>query len=403
MGRAASTAARGAERARSELAARLIDRRAEIEQAVLTRAYSVSDPSEAADPTYVDGLRAAVSAALDFSLATVERGEERAPPIPAPLLNQARLAARNGVSLDTVLRRYFAGYTLIGDFLVGEAEGIGLKGAALKRLLRAQAALFDRVVTVVTEEFSREAEGRLDSAEQRRAERVKRLLDGELLDTSELEYELNGHHLGAIASGPEAAEASRELAKALDCRLLLVRRGEGTVWAWLGGRCAFDPAELERVVSETWPGQTSLAIGEPGEGLAGWRLTHRQACAALPIALYGRGPFVRYADVALLASILQDDLLATSLRELYLAPLEHERDGGEALRRTLRSYFAADRNVSSTAAALGVNRQTVVNRLRAIEERFDRPLRSCAAEVETALSLQELGYPILPHAALARG
>ena len=41
----------------------------------------------------------------------------------------------------------------------------------------------------------------------------------------------------------------------------------------------------------------------------------------------GPEPFVRYVDVALLAAVLQDDLLATSLRKLYLEPLEAERDG----------------------------------------------------------------------------
>jgi hypothetical protein len=33
-----------------------------------------------------------------------------------------RLAARKGVRLDTVLRRYLAGYTLFGDFLIEETE-----------------------------------------------------------------------------------------------------------------------------------------------------------------------------------------------------------------------------------------------------------------------------------------
>jgi hypothetical protein len=41
------------------------------------------------------------------------------------LLVQARLAARSDVSLDIVLRRYFAGYSLLGDFLVGEADRLG--------------------------------------------------------------------------------------------------------------------------------------------------------------------------------------------------------------------------------------------------------------------------------------
>jgi len=92
------------------------------------------------------------------------------------LLAQARLAARNGVSLDTVLRHYFAGYTLLGDFLTQEAgDGDLLRGATFQDVMRAQAILFDRLVA---DEYRREEVGRLDSAEQRRTERIQRLLSG---------------------------------------------------------------------------------------------------------------------------------------------------------------------------------------------------------------------------------
>jgi PucR C-terminal helix-turn-helix domain/GGDEF-like domain len=379
------------ERARNDLAERLRARRAEIEQAMLTRAYAISDPTEAADPTYAEGLRAAVSAAIDYGLAGIEAGGERPPPVPDVLLTQARFAARNGVSLDTVLRRYFAGYTLLGDFMVEECQQDGLlEGPTLKRLLRAQAALFDRLVAAVTEEHSRESENRPGSTEQRRAEHVERLLAGELLETSALQYDFNAHHLGAIAVGLGVADAFRDLALALDRRLLLIRRGGGVAWAWLGGRRGLDPTDLEHGVSSTWPPQVPLAIGEPGQGLAGWRLTHRQAAAALPIALRGPEAMVRYADVALLAMALRDDLLATSLEKLYLEPLTGEQNDGATLRQTLHAYFAAGRNASSAAATLGVSRQTINSRLRAIEEKIARPLETCAAELETAMSLQRL-------------
>ena len=49
------------------------------------------------------------------------------------------------------------------------------------------------------------------------------------------------------------------------------------------------------------PAEVALAIGEPGQGLAGWRFSHRQAAAALPIALHSDRTHTRYADVALLA------------------------------------------------------------------------------------------------------
>jgi hypothetical protein len=381
--------------ARLDLVARLQARRGDIEQAVLTRVYAIADPTQAADPAYAEGLRAAVSAALDHGIVSIESGAKHIPQVPTPLLAQARLAARNRVSLDTVLRRYFAGYTVLGDFLVQEAAGSGLlRDSDLKSLLRAQATSLDEVLAAVSEEYAREADGQFETVEDRRGERVERLLAGELLDASELAYDLDLWHIGLVVSGAPAKAQVRQLADGLDRRLLAVCRDEGTTWAWLGGRRRIDPSELDLAISSAWPAESSVAIGEPGLGLAGWRLTHRQAAAALPIVLRSARSVVHYADVALLASICRDDLLAISLRSLYLTPLAEERDGGAALRETLRAYFAADRKVSSAAAALGVSRRTVFNRLRAIEERLGRSLSAFATQIEAALSLDEFAGPI---------
>jgi len=145
-----------------------------------------------------------------------------------------------------------------------------------------------------------------------------------------------------------------------------------------------------------------LAIGEPARGLAGWRQTHRQAQAALVVALRRNGiprngiphtqgvTFTRYADVALLATALKDEALAKALIDIYLAPLEDSRGSGPVLRQTLRAYLAAERSVSSAAVALGVVRKTVESRLRAIEEKLGRTLHPCPAELEVALLLDEI-------------
>jgi DNA-binding PucR family transcriptional regulator len=97
---------------------------------------------------------------------------------------------------------------------------------------------------------------------------------------------------------------------------------------------------------------------------------------------------VRYAEAGLLASVTGDELLLESLRQAYLTPLCEERDGGEALRETLRTYLGTGRNVSSAAAALGLNRETVRKRLRVAEERIGRLIDHCAAELEIALRLE---------------
>lgn len=372
----------------SALASRLRARLPELEASIATRVYAISDPSEVADPTYLHSLNGALTVALDYALDAIELGERRAPGVPPALLAEARLAARAGVALDTVLRRYVSGNALFGDFLVEEAERAEVPGSALHDLLRRQATLFDRLLEAVSEEHVRAAKSWPSSTAERRRECVKSLLAGEQVDHSELEYDLDGHHLALMAKGEASPEVMQVLAGRLDRRLLAVCREEEPIWAcWLGGRHPLEAEQALRALGEISLDRVSVTVGESGEGLAGWRLSHRQAKAALPIAERRGQAILRYADVALLASILRDDLVATSLHQLYLEPLERARDGGGVARETLRAYFAAERNISSTAAVLGVDRRTVTNRIRAIEDLFGRPLKDFAVELETALRL----------------
>jgi hypothetical protein len=386
--RSASTA----NQLRTGLLERLRARRPEIEQAILTRVHSVADPADVADPAYIEGLRAAVHAALTYAIAALENDGGHPAPLPTELLAQARRAARDGVPLDTVLRRYLAGHTLLDDFIVQEAEAAGSLGSThLQDALRTEAAILDHLIDAVAAEYRSEVEARSRSLHRRRAECVDRLLAGELADTSELSYDFDGWHIGAIVAGPRGEETLRNLTKSFDRRLLFVPRGEVVAWAWLGGRREVDPEELERLSASSWPVEVHVAIGEPARGLSGWRLSHRQAAAAMPIAQRSPGSPTRYADVALLASILQDEVFSHSLHQLYLAPLERERDGGAVLRQTLGAYFEAERNVSSAASALGVSRKTVTSRLHMAEDLIARPLHTFHAEFEAAVRLDEFG------------
>lgn len=376
-----------------DLAARLQARHPEIEQAVRTRVHSVADP-DPGDPTYAEGLLAAVSAAISYAIDGLRGGESRPAPLPAELLSQARRAARDHVPLETVLRRYIAGHALLEDYMVEEADLGDLGSVSLQDTLRSVAAILDHLVAAVATECRDELEARSRSPHRRRVESVERLLAGEHADDGDLNYVLDAWHVAVIATGPGVEQEIRSLASELDRRLLLVPRGENAIWAWLGSAREPRPDEFESLGVVERPARFCFAFGEPARGLGGWRLTHRQAAAALPIAQRGPNSRVRYAEVPLLASALQDEVLRASLHDLYLAPIARERDGGATLRQTLRAYFVAERNVSSAAITLGVDRKTVKGRLRAIEQCLGRPLVTCAGELETALGLQELG--VLP-------
>jgi hypothetical protein len=53
-------------------------------------------------------------------------------------------------------------------------------------------------------------------------------------------------------------------------------------------------------------------------------------------------------------------------------------------------YSASRIVVSSAAAALGVSRRTVANRLQTVEARIGRPLGASMPDLEAALRLEEL-------------
>jgi hypothetical protein len=383
------------EQARADVLERVLVRRTELEEAIFARFRDgMRDSPGGEDAEYLIGLRAAVAAAVGYGLRGLAEGEEWSGPIPAEVVAQARRAARLGVSLDTVLRRYVVGHTLLEDCFMEEADQSGVSGqrGAARQLLRAQASLLDRLLDAISAEYRNESERAGDSPERRHAERVRRLLAGATLDTAELNYDLDRWHLGVIASGIGALAAIRGLATAVDRQLLSVSRGEEAVWAWLGGRSSLAVTDVERALSDDGPAGLVLAIGEPAHGIDGWRLTHSQAQAALLVVLRRSKPqrLTRYADVALLALALRDEPQAKSLIEVFLSPLDRRRDGGVVLRETLRAYFAAGRNASSAAAGLGVARHTVENRLRTVEQALGRSLQTCLPELEVALRLDEL-------------
>jgi hypothetical protein len=375
----------------AELPRRLRAERAELERIALDRISAISDPAQIADADYMVGLRIAVSHALDYGLEGIERGEKRPLPPPAELLLQARLAARYGVPLETVLRRYVAGYALLNDFVVRAARDLSLRKQVLENVMYMLATQVDHLLAAVCEEFESEEKVQAQVSGTRHVERIESLLAGEPADVHKLNYRLNDWHLGVVTCD-SGVDYIRAVAKDLDRVLLTAKPKEDLVWGWLGGRSPVAADELVTGLQRVAPSDLPFGLGEPGEGIPGWRRTHEQASAAFSVLGSDASRSVaRYADICVLIAVMRDHLLVDSLHHLYLAPLEHDRDGGRRARETLRAFFAADGNVSSAAIALGISRQSFSSRLRAIEERLGRSLALCSLDLSLALQLESLG------------
>jgi GGDEF-like domain/PucR C-terminal helix-turn-helix domain len=384
----------GAERA--ALVASLRRRSSEIGQAIYGRIErDMPDLTIGRNETYRSAVRETIAAVVDYGLQNIDRQHGELGPIPAAVAAQARRAARNGVSFGTVLGRYVAGHRELGEFVIREAQQCGLseQGPALHDIRRIQEVMLEHLTSALGHEYDRERERVGVSSEEDRNERiVVGLLDGgpeDPAELTELEYELHASwHLGMVATGPGAFELIRNLKVRHGDRLLAITR-EGSVWAWLGSATQPKDAELERMARSADIALT-LAVGEPGKGVEGWRLSHRQAEDALRIALRRSDRFARYADGRLLAATLPNDTLMKSLRQRYLIPLASQKDGGATLRRTLRSYIDVECNASSAAQALKVGRRSVKSRVLTAEGLIGCRLSECLAELDVALRLEEL-------------
>jgi hypothetical protein len=331
-------------------------------------------------------LGAAVDALVEWChRASVDGTVDEA--MPGVLLAQARLAARRGVKLGAVLRCWFVALECLDDVRCegGRPSRVPSGMEPSSRLLR---ELLSVAMCALAEAYADQMELLLQPGAVRRREVVETLLTGGETRSAgvELSYDLDLWHLGVAARGSDSGQALQQLARERGCQLLVIPRDDGEIWAWLGSRerTTLASTRFEPVISQF---DTNIACGAPARAISGWRLTHEEAMAAALVGARLAHRFTRCTDFLLDAAILQSSVLAKSLADQYLAPLDELRVGGAVARQTLNAYYACDRSVSSAASLLRVTRKTVERRLRQIEEALGRPLRGCL-ELEVALRLE---------------
>ena len=351
------------------------------------------------DPDFVDVYRQSFRAQLRFIYDGLESGREvegvEAPPL---ALEEARMAAARGIELATILQGYRVTHRLILDAALERVRD----PAALRVTSRWLFTYMDWMTRRVSEAYRRERDLLVRDRERRTRQLVRDVLDDVPIDAARLSYALEQFHLGVVAWGEAPERALADAAEAEGLTLLTVSGTDGTAWGWLGGsRADVVPAGGEHGPAgpaadgvhvpagarlEPPPG-TRLAVGTPGEGVEGFRASHRQAMSTYRIARETTQPVTTFADVALLALTLQDPTLAREFVRCELGPLAADDARSRLLRETLRAYFDAGQNAAAAAAALGVHERTVTYRLRSIEERLGRPLRTRRDELGVALRL----------------
>ncbi len=201
----------------------------------------------------------------------------------------------------------------------------------------------------------------------------------------------------ARPSDPDASARSRH-------QLLLAghgwikRRAPGALCTVRGGALAAvvphadpaDSAQLRRLAADlrmecagaVGSEQVSVGVGRPKRGIAGVRASYREADQALTMGtrLFGPGRVVGFGDLGLyrLLYALQGH---AELREFYddqvRSLIDYDRRTGAGLMQTLEAFFRCHGSPTEMAQVLHLHRNTVLYRLRRIEEighlRLDDP------------------------------
>jgi hypothetical protein len=369
-----------------------IARRLEDDVDVFTEASldEVVIPETMREPPLIDLLRNFARESLLATLRTL-RGEdlpESCPPLDAWA---ARQNEETGTPLSLLLDGYQAGHRILWN---AWEEAVGSEGldpdsaAAVRR--RGSEALFAysrRLSTLATEEYMAARDERHRGAGERRLQILRRLLEGEEVDASALDHPVEGWNVAVVATGERLKEELRVLARASDCRVLVIDVYPDPWWAWLG-RSRPLTAKARAALARLRPGDGErLATGVEHEGVDGFRASNREA-------LFGFGatsderPLVRYGDVALEDLASRDPGAASVFVATELAPLAGEDRRSQKLRHTLAAYFECGQNARATAERLGIHHQTVAQHLDAIEERIGASVASRRAELELALRLR---------------
>jgi DNA-binding PucR family transcriptional regulator len=331
---------------------------------------------------------------------------------PAAAISFARELVRRGLPLDDLLRSYHIGHATFFDRWVADVRSELVDPSDVAQAVQdAAVSTFAFVRTLdggLVRRWAAEREQWVRTTVAAQTETVRAVLAGEELDalaaSRRLGYELGHVHTAFVVWRPESPSGSdpgivdRGAVAVADAlrgrgRLVVPLRG-GLVAGWVDGG---DPSA---VISDRLPrsalSEIHVALGSPAGGLDGFCRSHREALDARRVARLARrrtGSVVTYAASAVAALASTDLERARQFVATELRSVAGDDDDARRLAGTLHVYLEEGLSPRRTARRLGVHENTVVNRIRTVEERLGHPVKPRVAELLVALRLVALVAP----------
>ncbi|MEA2271315.1 MAG: hypothetical protein QOI98_23 [Solirubrobacteraceae bacterium] len=339
--------------------------------------------------------------------------------VPEPALEYAQGLVQRRIPLAVLLRAYHLGHghfwNIASGTLKQEIEDDAVLASSLEASSNFMFEYIDGVCDQLVSAYHVERDRWVRTAAAVRAEIVRHIVDGHLdherSTSTRLGYELRRHHVGLILAGePENRPADGigslereaiEAAAILGCGdPLLVPAGAAVLWAWCG---TFKPPSRDALskVEKHRPSEgVRMAIGGPGYGIEGFRITHMEAGHAARFwaleGAYAGGGTTSYRSVEVVSLLASDLDRARRFVLTELGPLAEQSDAAASMRVTLLGFLAQGCSHVHAAQQLHMHQNTVYNRVRRVEELLGGSVAERRVELQTALMLAEtLGAEVL--------
>ncbi|WP_280361575.1 PucR family transcriptional regulator [Nocardia wallacei] len=377
--------------------------------------YLVERISEIGGDAELRGLTlGSCSSNLEAVLSMVRHGIDiAAVEAPVTALEHARAMASRGHSVDVMLRFYRLGHEFFTEKLSESlTDSIADPAVALRTFVDLERFGFryiDRISGLVAAEYIAELERRQNQARAERADVVRALLAGEGVDIARAErvlgHRLTGRQIGFVCwtddRGVDLEGCARQAGRFLGAAYsLVVADGPLAVWGWAS--VTGEPrSSLTEMVMEFRGDSRNVhvAVGSSHPGAAGFRLSHLEAVRTRRvIELSGRAAptITEFGDVALVDAISRDLDAARSFVAAQLGALARDDAKERGERAALLAVLDAQGSLATAARALGIHRNTVLQRVRRAEERRGRPATVKTVELHAALLVCDvLGASVL--------
>ena len=251
-----------------------------------------------------DVLRESVRANIETAVHAVETYEDAAEATaPALAVEYAQTLAQVDVAPTALIRAYRVGQTrflrrCIEELLTTSSAPVDV--LATLQIVESVSDRVDRVVEQVYAAYEQSRELKLRDRSAVLAGRVRELLRGKQVDVDGTEvalgYRLRQSHVAIIVSVDDGAfdalvrlrRFTTAMGEALGCaeQPLFVAADETSAWVWFptSDDLARTPHLPEVAKADIG---VSVAVGEPGRGVEGFRRSHQQASSAKAVAVVG--------------------------------------------------------------------------------------------------------------------